>query len=41
MREKAIIMDHKILLIDDDVNISKMLSNVFRFEGYAAITAEN
>jgi len=34
-------MGHKILLIDDDVNISKMLSNIFRFEGYAPITAEN
>jgi len=34
-------MGHKILLIDDDINISKMLSNVFRFEGYIAMTAEN
>ncbi|MGA1874591.1 MAG: response regulator [bacterium] len=32
---------HQILLIDDDVSISKMLSNVFRFEGYKVITAEN
>ncbi|MEW6381322.1 MAG: response regulator [bacterium] len=34
-------MGHKILLIDDDISISKMLSNVFRFEGYSAFTAEN
>ena len=34
-------MNDKILLIDDDANISKMLSNVFRFEGYNIITAGN
>jgi len=34
-------MNNKLLLIDDDVNISKMLSNVFLFEGYNIVTAEN
>ncbi|MEW5803828.1 MAG: response regulator [bacterium] len=34
-------MGHEILLIDDDVSISKMLSNVFRYEGYVVSTAEN
>ncbi|MCL6584084.1 MAG: response regulator [bacterium] len=33
-------MGHKILLIDDDANILRMLSSVFRFEGYSVITAE-
>ena len=32
---------NKILLIDDDINISKMLSNVFQFEGYNIVTAKN
>lgn len=34
-------MRHTLLLIDDDSNISKMLSNVFRFEGFEALTADN
>jgi len=34
-------MNEKILFIDDDVNISKMLAKVFQFEGYNVITAEN
>ena len=34
-------MPNKVLLIDDDINIAKMLASVFRFEGYKIATAEN